>query len=171
MSIGLRINLGSGQRPFIGWVNVDSQEKWLPDVCSDGGVYLRGLSAGEAEMICLHHVLEHFGCGEADGLLAECYRVLRPGGSLLVFVPDLAELARMWIEGRMTDETYLINIYGAFMGDEADRHKFGFTHKTLHHTLRRAGFGVGLIKKFNWRMIAGADIAQDRWILGLEAIR
>jgi len=166
----MRLNIGSGQRKFgPGWTNVDSQARWTPDVCIDGWAYLTQQKDASVEMICLHHVLEHYGCGEADALLAECHRVLAPGGGLLVFVPDMLALAQGWIKGRVTDQVYLTNVYGAYMGDEADRHKFGFTTESLAETLGKAGFSV---ERFNWRKIPGADIAgPDWWILGMEATK
>lgn len=165
-----QIQIGSGQRPFQSpWINVDSQARWNPDVCADGQKYLASLPAKRVDMICLHHVLEHYGCGEADALLRECYRVLVPGGSLLVFVPDMAELALAWIYGRIDTQIYMTNVYGAYMGDEADRHKWGFTKQSLKETLRRVGFDP---RPFDWRVIPGADIAgPDFWILAQEGIR
>jgi predicted SAM-dependent methyltransferase len=121
-----------------------------------------------AGYIVLHHVLEHFGCGEADSMLAECRRILQPGGSLLVFVPNMWELAAMWMEGRLTAQVYMTNIYGAYMGDEADRHKWGFSPASLRELLTQAGFKA---RAFDWRHIEGADLARDRWILGMEAIK
>ncbi len=44
------------------------------------------------------HLLEHLHLDEADRLLKECYRVLRPGGVVRVVVPDLASL----VEGYRT---------------------------------------------------------------------
>src|SRR3990167_3044244 len=123
----LRINLGSGQRPFgEGWTNVDTQARWNPDVVADGAS-MPMFADASAELIVLHHVLEHFGCGEADAMLRECYRILAPGGSLLVFVPDMYELVRGWNQGKIDTQVFLTNVYGAYMGDEADRHKWGFT--------------------------------------------
>lgn len=167
----LRINLGSGQRPFgAGWTNVDSQARWLPDVCAEGGEYLKQQADASAELICLHHVLEHYGCGESAPLVRECHRVLAPGGSLLIFVPDLNKLARMWIEGMMDTQVFLTNVYGAYMDDEADRHRWGFTPITLRRFLRENGFTRTLA--FDWREIPGADIARDdRWICGMEAVK
>ena len=169
----MRLNIGSGQRPFGndgkgGWLNVDSQEKWHPDIVADGRVWLMGQATGTVEMICLHHVLEHFGCGEADDLLRECHRVLVPGGSLLVFVPDMRKLVQMWRDGELDDQLFLTNVYGAFHGDEHDRHRWGMTDESLVRTIQGAGFErVGL---FDGREIPGADIAKDdRWILGVEA--
>jgi predicted SAM-dependent methyltransferase len=169
-----RINIGSGQRRFgtpeAPWINVDSQARWNPDVHADGELYLRiDVVDASVDMICLHHVLEHYGCGEADALLRECHRVLVPGGSLLVFVPDLAELMLAWNSGRIDTQVYMTNIYGAYMGDEADRHRWGYTKQSLKDTLRLAGFDP---RPFDWRVIPGADIAgPDFWILAQEAIR
>lgn len=168
----VKLNLGSGQRPFgPGWTNVDTQARWKPDICADATEYLRTLSEGAVEMIVLHHVIEHYGCGEADALLRECHRILCPGGSLLVFVPDLAELAHGWLQGRIDDQVYATNLYGAWMGDEADRHKWGYTRRTLRATLLHAGFRGTHVRGFDGREIAGTLIAQDWWILGEEAIK
>lgn len=166
-----KINIGSGQRPFgAGWINVDAQERWHPNVVTNGLEYLQRHTDASVDMICLHHVLEHYGCGEADALLRECYRVLVPAGSLLVFVPDMLELALGWIEGRIDTQIYLTNVYGAFMGDPADRHAWGYTQRTLNETLMRVGFPAP--QRFDWRKIPGADIAgPDWWILGVEGIK
>lgn len=44
---------------------------------------------GSMDVVYHSHVLEHFDRGDAIGLLAECRRVLKPGGVLRVVVPDL----------------------------------------------------------------------------------
>lgn len=167
----LYINLGSGQRPFQKpWVNVDCQAKWNPDIIADGGDLKAHFADNTADMIVLHHVLEHFGCGEADGMLKECHRILKPGGSLIVTVPDVAELAHEYMEGhRLTTQLYLTNLYGAYMGDEADRHKWGYDWDSLSLTLHNAG--LTRQKAFDYRPIPGADIARDWWILGMEAVK
>ncbi len=164
-----RYNLCSGQRPFgKPFINVDVQDRWNPDIvadCSD----LSMIGSETSDMIVIHHGLEHFGCGEADAMLKECYRILAPGGSLLVFVPDMRALAQRWLTRQLTDQIYFTNIYGAFMGDDADRHRWGFTVMSLMDTLGLAGFSRSLL--FDWRQIPGADIAKDFWILGMEAVK
>jgi predicted SAM-dependent methyltransferase len=165
----LRLNIGSGQRPFgKGWTNVDKQAKWNPDVLADGAS-LPMFEEGSADIICLHHVLEHFGCGEAESLLKECHRILCVGGRLLVFVPNMVALSNMWHSAQMDTQLYMTNVYGAYHGDEADRHKWGYDSKSLHKTLLNAGFYMA--SGFNYEPIPGADIAQADWILGMEAIR
>lgn len=163
----LLLNVGSGQRPFgVGWTNVDINPKWNPDVVAPGNAL--PFEDGTVDMVVLHHVLEHEGCG-GGGLLEEAYRVLKRGGSLLVFVPDMLALARGWLEGRIADQVYLTNIYGAYMDSEADRHKWGYTHDSLHKVLHGVGFGP--VHSFDWEEIDGASIARDWWILAMRAIK
>lgn len=167
------LNVGSGQRPFVDanreirWVNIDSQYRWNPDLVADGAKL--PYEDASVDYFILHHVLEHFGCGEGEKLIKEAFRVLKPGGSLLVFVPDLLALAQRWLAGGLTTQIYVTNLYGAYMGDEADRHKWGFDWLSLDEFLSQLAWTQ--VKGFNWRHIPGADIAKDFWILGAEAVK
>lgn len=165
----LKLNLGSGQRPFgEGWKNVDISPKFNPDIVADCSS-LPMFEGGSADLIVAHHTLEHYGCGEADGLIKECRRLLAPMGSLLVFVPDMQKLVRMWIEGQLSDQLFFTNVYGAYHGEEPDRHRWGFTEQSLKDLLYGYDFRV---LDFDWRTILGADIARDdRWILAVEAVK
>ena len=167
-----RINLCSGQRPFgtpaQPWVNIDVNPKWNPDLLADGSSL--PLPDASASIIVIHHGLEHFGLGEADTMLQECHRILVPGGSLIVTVPDLAALARRWLAGGIDDYTYCVNLYGAYMDSDADRHRWGFHTSSLkRHLVLRGPWRE--IKSFDFRQIPGADIAKDWWILGVEAVK
>ena len=168
--MNLRINLCSGQRPFgDGWSNIDANPRWNPDVVADGA-NMPMFSNNSADMIVIHHGLEHFGLGEADSMLRECHRILAPGGSLIATTPDLDALARAWLEGRINDYIYCVQIYGAYMTDELDRHKWNFTQKTLNKTLASAARWSS-VRAFDWRPIPQADIAKDWYIIGSEAIK
>lgn len=174
------LNIGSGQRPFgEPWINIDSQAKWNPHLCCDANELGDHFSEGSVDTIVMHHVLEHFGCGEADGLLALCYKLLRPGGSLIVCVPDMAALADQWNRGQclggkdapcIDTQIFMTNVYGAYMGDEADRHKWGYDQTSLMQTLQKAGDWDEL-KMFDNREMEGARIAQDWWIMSIEAVK
>lgn len=180
----LALNVGSGQRRFtstpeVTWVNIDSQFKpgHEPDIQCDGA-HLTMYQDGEVDYFVLHHVLEHFGCGESAGLIKEAYRVLKPGGSLIVCVPDLRALAVGWLQGRISTQIYVTNLYGAYMGNDDDRHKWGFDNEELLtflvSTVRTSFYSGGTwawARAFNFRKIPGADIAADWWILGMEAVK
>lgn len=166
------LNVGSGQRPFnstaeVQWFNIDSQSKWNPDVHCDGSKL--PYDKETVDYVVLHHVLEHFGCGEAAALIAEAHRVLKPGGSLVACVPDMWALAQGWAMGKVTTQIYMTNVYGAYMGNEDDRHKWGFDKFSLSEFLSSAAKWDHV----SWKpvTIPGADIAHDWWILEVECVK
>lgn len=169
------LNCGSGQRPFkstdeVKWLNVDSVASWNPDIVCDGAEVSKHVDI-ELDYFVLHHVLEHFGCGEAEALIVEAFEVLKPGGSLLVFVPHMRALAEGYLRGKISPQIYMTNIYGAYMGHEEDRHKWGYDVELLSDFLIGPKWLWTETKLFNWRRIPGADIAEDWWILGMECIK
>lgn len=170
--MSLLLNIGSGQRRFSEpWINADcvSREGQVPDVVMNA-LELWPWDDESAEIVCFHHVLEHFGCGEATPAIREAWRVLKPGGQLLVFVPDMRALARRWFTGQLSDQIYFTNLYGAYQSEEGDRHKWGFTIESLRDFLESCAEwkGVSLMMK---ETIPGADIAWDWWILSMRAVK
>lgn len=164
------VNLGSGQRPFPKpWINVDMQARWAPDVVADGSC-MPMFADASAELIVAHQIIEHVGLGEFDGVIREAYRILEVGGSLILTTPNLRELVKGWITSRIDDYIFCVNLYGAYMSDEADRHRWLYTAETLSHALAVAAPWRD-VEPFDWRVITGANIAKDWWILGLEATK
>jgi predicted SAM-dependent methyltransferase len=74
--------------------------------------------------------------------LWEWYRVLQVGGLLLVSVPDLRALARLYLDPSLTvQERWMATmmIYGS-QASAYDYHKIGFDEQLLHSYLHQAGF-------------------------------
>ncbi len=169
--MSVRLNVGSGQRKFGpagGWINVDCQPRWEPDICCAAGHI--PLDDNYADCVVLHHCAEHMTLDASKEAFREAYRLLRPGGSLLVFVPDLRELTRAWMEGRISDYIFCVNLHGAWMGDEADLHRWSYTHETLSaHLMNSCAWRQ--VMPFDWREIEGMCAAKDWWILAVEAIK
>src|SRR3990167_6154690 len=134
------LNIGSGQRRFedvsdiIKWWNIDCVTRppdQIPDMVCDVGKEPLNFADGSVDVCVLHQVYEHFGLGEGHGIIKECHRVLRNGGSLIITIPDMQALAKRWLLGQITDYIYFVNVYGAYQGQEGDRHKFGYTYEGL----------------------------------------
>ncbi len=91
------LNLGCGARFHPEWTNVDLAP-------SDPSVVRHDLLAplpfadNTFDGVYHSHVLEHLPRDRAVPFLRECRRVLRPGATLRVAVPDLEELARLYLE-------------------------------------------------------------------------
>ena len=128
------------------------------------------LLSDTADIVVLQHVIEHFGLGECDSCIAECQRILRPGGSLIVTCPDTMQLAKAWLRKEISDYIYAVSLFGAYMDSELDRHKWPYYAVTLCDTLSKAA-AWSQIKTFDWREIPGSSVKSDWWILGVEAVK
>src|SRR3990167_5749698 len=92
---GLWINLGSSNLILPGWENLDRTGNPGTRLCD---VRL-GLPfpTGSARVIVTSHVIEHLHpTTEVPSVLRECVRVLRPGGTIRIAVPDLEILLRCY---------------------------------------------------------------------------
>jgi SAM-dependent methyltransferase len=142
---GVKLNLGSGERPLEGFVNVDALEN-LPgvDVVADISQRLP-FDDGSADLVHASHILEHFSTEDVPRLLHEWRRVLSGGGRLFVAVPDLDVIAHRLVQLRgwftPPNNPWLGAIYGG-QKDEYDFHKTGFTAPWLAGLLNDAGFGA-----------------------------
>ena len=91
----VRLHLGCGFRMLPGWVNIDFILG--ADVLLD----LRRpipLPDGTVDLIYSEDFLEHLDFQSGRRLLAECARLLKPGGTLRLATPDLTGLARAYLE-------------------------------------------------------------------------
>ncbi|TYQ24019.1 class I SAM-dependent methyltransferase [Pseudanabaena sp. UWO310] len=90
------LNLGCGKRFHPSWTNINfssTDKNVIPYDLKKGIPY-----ADESFDIVYHsHLLEHLSKNEAKAFTKECYRVLRRQGVLRVVVPDLEQIARLYI--------------------------------------------------------------------------
>jgi len=108
---------------------------------------------GSADAVYSHHNIEHVFSHEVPRVLQEFFRVLKPGGEVLIGTPDLQNVARTIASGRLEDTLYksgsgpisaLDVVYGlrsdVASGREYMAHRTGFTRGTLARKLGAAGF-------------------------------
>ena len=99
------------------------------------------------------HNLEHVYAHESEPVFREFFRVLRPGGQLLVTMPDLQRVAQHVAKGNLDDPLYVSEsgpiypldaLYGwgihIAKGNDFMAHRTGYTMHSLAGKLRRVGF-------------------------------
>lgn len=74
-------------RPFHRCIDVADEAAWID------------IGWGTYDLVRMQHVFEHFGFEEAQTALAFCAQLLRPGGYLLITVPDLRIFALHYLTG------------------------------------------------------------------------
>lgn len=114
---------------------------------------LHSFEDGAFEQIYASHVVEHF---DYQGQLVETLkgwcRVLAPGGTLCVSVPDLDVLAQLFLNRSLlsSQDRFLVMrmIFGGHM-DKYDYHLVGLNEEFLTEYLREAGFtGMRKVSQF-----------------------
>lgn len=105
----IKINLGCGGRPLIGYVNVDMDtieelKSRYPDTFfpPDLKVYQYDIfnlpySDNSVSEIKSDSMLEHLSFKEEKMFFLEVRRVLKPGGLLIFSVPDFEETVKVWL--------------------------------------------------------------------------
>jgi predicted SAM-dependent methyltransferase len=91
------------------------------------------------------HILEHFYHNldnELINTMKEWYRVLKPGGQLLISVPDLKKICWLYLHPQFTviDRLYLMRIMFGAQLNIYDVHKVGFDFDILALCLEEVGF-------------------------------
>lgn len=145
-----RLNVGCGEYPLLYWINLDADESLRADI--HASVPPIPFKDGELDEMYAGHFLEHLVPDEAEAFLAECYRVLRPGGRLGIVVPDTREILQRHLRGDVDAVEYpegvwwpvadlnavcALFLYSTVQGSP---HRWMYDHTTLWQAMWRAGF-------------------------------
>ena len=104
----VRLNLGSGDDPRQpGWVHVDLRPEVADVVCDASD--LSFVADGEADEVRAFDLIEHFPQARIQDVLAEWWRVLKPGAKLSVRVPNMTRLCE-WIANGIHVELAIRNV-------------------------------------------------------------
>jgi predicted SAM-dependent methyltransferase len=149
----LLVNVGCGDITAKDWINLDSAHP------TDTRHYYNALNplpfASESvEHLHTEHFLEHLEYLDGRIFLQECYRVLKPGSSARIIVPDLEKYVRAYC----ANERLFFEQFVALGGSEmplstralvcnqmfqmGGHHKFAWDYETLSGALRETGFNV-----------------------------
>ena len=143
----LHVGCGSDRLPewLVGFkeTRLDINEAVNPDIVAS---MLALGDIGEYDAVFCQHALEHVHQYEVEIALSEFRRVLKPGGVVIVFVPDLEgvkpthEVLLQSPAGPITGHDLFYG-YGKALSDNPHMaHKTGFVSETLHKSLTDSGF-------------------------------
>jgi predicted SAM-dependent methyltransferase len=149
-----KLHLGCGYRPINGWLNADLVPR-RDDVVPLDVTQRFPFEDDCFDFIFSEHMIEHIGFADGQKMLRECFRVLKPCGTIRIATPNLATLVSLYTQQK-TDaqlryiqfsvDRYLrdIGIYrDSFVINNFFRnfgHQFIYDPPTLGDALRRTGF-------------------------------
>ena len=157
------LNVGGGSKSiplppeYLGFEHVllDIDPQGAPDIVLDGR-QLAELAPDQFDAIYCSHNLEHYFRHDVPKVLGGFFHVLKPGGFAQIRVPDLTELMRRVVQGKIDlEETLYVSpagpiapidvIYGLgrqieTSGVDFFAHKTGFSDQSLARAVERAGF-------------------------------
>ena len=157
----IKLNLGSGGDIRYGYINIDIRPLPGTNLILDLENQKLPFEDGIVEEVVAQDVLEHISWRKLEGLVKEIWRVLKPGGTLYVRVPDTKRIVDKVLNG----QARLPGLHGwkllSFMlGGEQDYpenfHKSFFTKDLLKEFLEGVGFEVYEIWNDNGNVVAYA---------------
>jgi SAM-dependent methyltransferase len=160
----LHVGCGTAPRPTefpeADWceIRLDIDERVAPHVVAS--ITDIPLIDGGVDAVYSSHVLEHVFFHEAEKALAEWYRILKPGGVVILKVPDLQSVMEAALRYGLLHPLYVSDsgpisavdiLFGLrtslAQGNAFYAHKTGFTGDLLAKMLTAAGFtGVDVVR-------------------------
>lgn len=153
-----RLNLGCGWDLRDGYLNVDLQDFHGPDLVADV-TDLSMLPDGRYREILAQDVLEHLPRTATLPALVEWNRLLAIGGRLVLRVPSLLDLARLFADPANQapeQQEWLVQCLCGTQAYTGDVHLTSFTRPLLLHYLAESGFDI-----VSW------DV-RDQWLFEIE---
>jgi len=96
----MNLEIGNSRLPNNFGKEWHTMDLYDADITHDLEVFPYPIEDNTYNIIYMSHVLEHIRWTETEKVLSELYRILKPDGSLEIFVPDLDKL----IKGYITEE-------------------------------------------------------------------
>ena len=151
------LNLGCGNRYHRDWINVDFVSPSSEVISYD---LTRRLPFAESEIDVVYHshLLEHFRKDQALCFLAECFRILKPGGLIRISVPDLEQIVRAYLE--------LLD--GCLQDDEIAKKQYDWIVIEMFDQMVRNQSGGEMLKYWQQNPMPAEDFVIQR--VGSEAL-
>jgi predicted SAM-dependent methyltransferase len=146
----IKLNVGCGTDYKDGWINIDNN--------SDNNIEKLDLnwdlrnplpfSDDSVDFIFNEHLIEHLTVNEAQVVIKDLVRILKPGGVLRIAMPDLAEAVDQYINLPLSKDPTIKRFKLDFIKTRAERinmsfrewgHKWLYDAEELRRRLKEAG--------------------------------
>lgn len=149
----MKLHLGCGNRYIPGFVHIDAVD--FPHVDHVASIdNLSFIPDNSVDLIYNCHVLEHFKRRDVGRVLQEWKRVLKPGGTLRISVPDFSKLCEVYQRDGQIDR-----VIGALFGRQDylyNIHYNVFDFASLSRDLEQAG--LVNVRRYDWRETEHANV-------------
>jgi predicted SAM-dependent methyltransferase len=149
----VRLNVGAGEWALPDYVNIDATD--YPGIDLVASVPPIPYPDDAVDEICAIHFLEHLDQPTGMEFLRECCRVLKPGGTVGIVVPDTRLIVTEYLKntglaveepnsgGRMRLMRDLDDVCAMFIFStvQESHHQWAYDEHTLQRAMSRAGFG------------------------------
>jgi predicted SAM-dependent methyltransferase len=136
-----KLHLGCGKRYLLGFTHIDIEPHENVDVVSDIGD-LSFIESNSVSEIYASHALEYYDRFQVNDVLREWNRVLVPGGTISVTVPDLESLIGIYMSTQNL-ETMIGPLFGRWKNEKNNEtiyHKTVWDLQSLSSKLIEEGF-------------------------------
>jgi predicted SAM-dependent methyltransferase len=151
----MKINMGCGKRNFgSDWIHIDGGDHDHLDYHDITNLKFQDNSV---DLIYSSHVVEYFSRDTIGSVLKEWKRVLKPGATLRVAVPDFEAMCYLYSKGSYSLGSFLGPLYGKMpMGEQTIFHKTTYDFVSLKETLEESGFSD--VKRYDWKHTEHSDV-------------
>lgn len=138
---GIKLNVGCYYTHFDDFINIDIKNDCGADLISDMRSLDQHFAPGSVSLILSSHSLEHIPVEDAKVFLEKCFKILRPGGHLVVEVPDCEDMDERVAKGEMTNYDKQCHIEG-MPSEFGQKHEHCYVESELRNMLDNSGFDI-----------------------------
>lgn len=144
----LRLNIGCGRSKLPGFVNIDINPEFKPDLVLDIANEDLKYDDGEVDQIVMFHTIEHIPKKQHQLILAEFNRLLKDptddndGGSLIITYPEFRICSQNFINNHRGQRDYWEATILGRGNNSFELHRTLMDTKEFSQTLKLCGFDV-----------------------------